>query len=294
MKIVDPHVHLWDLSTGLYPWLEKPSDSFIGNNAPIARSYRIEELRAEGHGKFEIAKIVHVEAIPADRVAETRALQAVSDSIGGGFPQGLVVATDLSAETAAQELEQHSACRNVRGVRQILNRHPDPFYNYVDKDYMSDPTWRKNLSLLQPRGLSFDMQLYPHQILQACDVIAQHPGLQFILNHGGMFVDRSRAGWAQWRKGIRALAAFDNVAVKISGLGMFDRAWSVESFRPYVFELIDAFGTKRSMFASNFPVDKLFSTYVALWGAFLTIAADASETEKLALFCENAERVYRI
>ena len=38
LRIVDPHIHLWDLSTGLYPHFEKPSVSFIGDNTAIARS----------------------------------------------------------------------------------------------------------------------------------------------------------------------------------------------------------------------------------------------------------------
>jgi predicted TIM-barrel fold metal-dependent hydrolase len=90
------------------------------------------------------------------------------------------------------------------------------------------------------------------------------------------------------------LAAASNVAVKISGLGMFDHHWTVESLRPYVLEAIDAFGVERSMFASNFTVDRLYGTYTDLWQAFAAVVAGASDTEKAALFRENAERIYRI
>jgi predicted TIM-barrel fold metal-dependent hydrolase len=108
-------------------------------------------------------------------------------------------------------------------------------------------------------------------------------------------VDRnSVTGYRAWREGMRQLAGCVNVAVKISGLAMFDHKWSVESLRPYVLETIDTFGVERAMFASNFPVDRLFGTYEDLWRAYASIVADASESEKDALFCRNAERIYRI
>jgi predicted TIM-barrel fold metal-dependent hydrolase len=93
---------------------------------------------------------------------------------------------------------------------------------------------------------------------------------------------------------MRKLAACANVAVKISGLAMFDHQWTVESLRPYVLETIDAFGVERAMFASNFPVDRLFGSYEALWNAYASIVGGVSEAERDALFVRNAERLYRI
>jgi predicted TIM-barrel fold metal-dependent hydrolase len=292
MRIIDPHIHLWDLSTGLYPRLEKPSTGFIGDNAPIARSYLLDELLAEGQGEFEIAKIVNVEAFPTDPVQETRLLQQLADRTG--YPQGIVANADLASPDCERVLEAQAAHANLRGIRQVLNTHADPFYAYVSEDHLANATWRRNFGLLARRNLSFDMQLYPHQMDAAAALAAAHPDTTIILNHAGMAVDRTLAGWRQWRDGIHALARLDNVAVKISGLGMFDHAWTVESLRPYVLETLDAFGLRRAMFASNFPVDKLFGTYTTLWRAFSATVADLSEDERTDLFARNAERIYRI
>jgi predicted TIM-barrel fold metal-dependent hydrolase len=292
MKIVDPHVHVIDLATGFYPGFEKPSASFIGDNAPICRSYLLDELLGEGGDEIEIAKIVNVEALSTDRLGETRYLQNLSDRTG--YPQGIVAGADLSLPDVERELEAHAGFANVRGVRHVLNMHPDPLYNFVSQDFMANPAWRRNFGLLAKHGLSFDLQLYPHQMGQAAELIGEHPDTRFIINHAGMFADRTLAGWRQWRDGMRALAAHGNVAVKISGLGMLDHKWSVESFRPYVLETLDAFGIARSMFASNFPVDRLFGSYLDTWRAFVAITADLSATEKQALFAANAERIYRI
>ena len=291
MKVVDAHVHLMDLSTGLYPGFETPSTSFIGNTAPICRSFCLSDLLSEAGSEIEIAKIVNVEALPTDRLAESRFLQDVADTTV--FPIAIVAGADLSMSDAQQQLEAQTAFANLRGIRQILNQHPDASYNYMSRDYMADETWRRNFRLLEKFGLSFDMQLYPHQFEQAFEVIAENPTVQFVINHAGMYADRTLNGWRIWRDGMRRFAGFENVAVKISGLGMLDHRWTVESFRPYVFETLDAFGTTRALFASNFPVDRLFGTYIDTWSAFAAITADFSNDEKTALFSANAERIYR-
>lgn len=130
---------------------------------------------------------------------------------------------------------------------------------------------------------------------EAAQLARAHPDIQIVLNHAGMFVDRdSPAGYRAWREGLKTLAACPNVAVKISGLAMFDHHWTVESLRPYVLETLDTFGVERAMFASNFPVDRLFGSYDALWQAYARIVAGASDDERRQLFVANAERIYRI
>ncbi|NKJ49011.1 amidohydrolase [Burkholderia sp. SG-MS1] len=296
MQVVDPHIHLWDLKTHHYPWLANPRTSFVGDARSLKHDYLIGDLLAET-GEIEILKLVHVDANhdPADPVEETRWLQGIADSEGRGMPNGIVAGADLSADNAAQVLEAHAAFANTRGIRQILNVHANPLYDYVSRHYMHEPTWRRNFALLREHGLSFDLQLYPSQMRDAAALAKEYADTQFIVNHAGMFVDRSSVeGYRAWRDGMCILASCDNVSVKISGLAMFDHGWTVESLRPYVLETIDTFGTARAMFASNFPVDRLFSSYTKLWNAYASIVADASDAEKDALFRRNAERIYRI
>lgn len=296
MQVVDPHIHLWDLSTHHYPWLANPQTSFVGDARELKHDYLIRDLLRDA-GSVAVLKVVHVDANhdPADPVEETRWLQGIADGEGRGMPDGIVAGADLSADNAPQVLEAHAAFANTRGIRQILNVHDDPLYDYVGRHYMHEPQWRRHFALLKRYGLSFDLQLYPSQMNDAAALAREHPDTQFIVNHAGMFVDRaSPSGYRAWREGMRALAACPNVAVKISGLAMFDHDWTIESFRPYVLETIDTFGCERAMFASNFPVDRLFGSYTAIWNAYARIVADASESEKDALFVRNAERIYRI
>lgn len=292
MQIVDPHIHLWDLSTGLYPHFEKPSKGPNGSNAAICRTYGLEEYLGEGEDEFDIAGAVHIEAFPTDPIGEAELVQGIADQ--SPIPIVLVGGGDLTAPDFPALLDRYKDFETFRGIRRVLNRHSNPALNYVARDFMNEPTFLDGLKELGRRGLSFDLQLYPHQMAQAAELASKAPDTLVVLNHAGMWADRSLAGWRAYKSGLRALADQPNVVAKISGIGMLDRHWTVESMRPIVLEVLDAFGVDRAMFASNFPVDKLYSEFVAVWRAFAAIAADFSDTEKAGLFRETARRTYRI
>ena len=115
-----------------------------------------------------------------------------------------------------------------------------------------------------------------------------------ILNHTGMPMRRGIDDVDEWRNGLRALARAPNVSAKISGLLMIDQEWTGDSLRPFVLDTIEILGADRCMFASNFPVDKLWSEYGALWNAYDEITSGFSAAERNGLFHDNAERFYRI
>jgi predicted TIM-barrel fold metal-dependent hydrolase len=295
MKVVDAHVHLWDTQQVSYPWLEKPAIAYSGDNRLLPKRYDVQALMRDA-GDVEVEMTVNVEANPADALAEARWLQALADDPDQrGHPHGIVAYVDLSQPSAPRQLDALAACRNLRGIRQILNVHPDPRYSYVDRHYMAESLWRENLRRLAAHCWSYDLQIYPAQVPLALEVIDANPDITFIVNHTGMFVDRdSVAGWHAWKRGLGALAARPNTAIKLSGLAMFDHLWTIESFRPLVLEAIDAFGAKRCMFASNFPIDRLHATYGALWSAFARIVAGGSAAERDDLLRANAKRYYRL
>jgi predicted TIM-barrel fold metal-dependent hydrolase len=297
LQVVDPHIHLWNPQTLNYPWMKSAGGNFMGNCDPILKTYEVPDYLADAQG-VDVLKVVHIDAAhdPANPLEETRWLQSLADAPRArGMPNAIVAYADLSAPDVDELLAKHAAHRNVRGIRQTLNVHADPYYDYVGRHFMREPAWKRGFGLLAKHHLSFDLQIYPTQMEEAAALARAHPQTTIILNHTGMFVDRSSvSGWRTWRDGMRALATRPNVFAKISGLGMIDHQWTIESLRPYVLETIDAFGPERAMFASNFPVDRLYSSYGALWQAFDRIVGGATPTERHALFRGNAERVYRI
>lgn len=296
LNFVDAHMHLWDLNNIRYPWLTPPlSVGVTGDVTPIARDYLLDDyLRDAAQGGVRPTKLVHIEAgaNPQDALAETRWLQAMADA--RAYPQAIVAHAELEKPDVASLLDAHVEHRNVRGIRQILNWHPDPTKTYTARDLLADENWHAGFGELARRDLSFDLQIYPSQMEAAARLAAEHPDTTIILNHTGMPLEKDPAGLELWRKGIRALAAQPNVAVKISGLAMLDWHWSGETLSPFVLETLDAFGAARSMIASNFPVDRLFGTFGAFFDAYRQILHGVSAAERASLFAGTAERLYRI
>jgi predicted TIM-barrel fold metal-dependent hydrolase len=294
--VIDAHHHLWDLQNHKYPWLqERPLKPRLeGNIEPIAKDYLLKDYLEDIRNQ-NVVKSVHVQTgwDPADPVGETRWLQQLADQ--HGYPHGIVARASLDAPDIEQVLEGHLLYKNVRGIRHMINWHPDPAKTYVDRpDLVRTSAWRQGFALLHRLGLSFDLQLYPAQMADAAALAHANPDTLIILNHAGMPVDRDEEGIRLWQRGIRGLAGAPNVVAKLSGLGTVDWKWTVASIRPFVLETIEAFGVARCMFASNFPVDKLYSDFDTLYRAFHEITASFSADERRKLFHDNAARYYRL
>ncbi|UYY79534.1 amidohydrolase family protein [Sphingomonas sp. R1] len=292
LPFVDAHVHLWDLDRISYPWLTPPfaDDGPNGSVEPIARTYLLDDYLADAGG-WDVRGIVHVDAgaAPDAALAETEWLQAMADV--RGMPNAIIAFAALDDPSADVLLAAHAANPAVRGIRHIVNWHPDPQRSYTPRDVTQDEAWARGFARLGTYGLSFDLQAYPGQFEGLARLIARHPEVQVIVNHTGMAVPGE---WETWRAGMRALAALPNVATKISGMGFTHRPWTRAQIRPYVLEAIDIFGADRAMAASDFPTDKLFGSFAAHLDAYAEITAGFSEDERRALFAGNANRLYRL
>lgn len=291
--IIDAHHHLCDFSRS-YPWLQGPAEPFRyhGDDRPLRRNYLIEDYLRDTAG-FALAASVHVENGAADPLWEADWIQNVHDT--SGVPSVQVAKASLAEPGVQSRLERLAAVPSVRGIRDILNWHPDPRYTHTSRpDLITDPGWLKGFSHLATLGLSFDLQVFPHQLDQAAQLAANHPDTTIILDHAGMPIHRDPQSLRHWRTGMQKLAKQPNVVTKISALGTNDHAWTTQSIRPVILDTIDMFGPHRTMFGSNFPVDSLYSSFNALYTAFDEITGTLSEHERRDLFAETARRAYRI
>ncbi len=294
--IIDPHMHLWDLDRHYYAWLQDvplPNNP-AGDMSPIAyRSYGLDDYLADTAG-WNVVQAVHVECglPPKDQLSETDWLQAIADT--RGVIGGIVAGANLDDPGVEALLEAQASRANVRGVRQIVNWHADPAKTYGPADLLLNAQWRAGFGLLARYGLSFDLQLYPSQMAVAAELAAAHPDTPVIVNHAGMPTDRDEAGLKAWRDGLALLAQRPNVACKISGLAMVDRAWTTDSLRPFVLRAVETFGPDRCMFASNFPVEKVHGSFGGFYEAYDLITADFGEAERALLFGGTAARAYRL
>jgi len=293
LVVIDAHHHLTDLRRS-YPWLEGPAEPFRyhGDDRPLRRSYSVDDYRADARDVTLLAS-VHVENGAADALAETAWIDALARE--STVPTVHVAHVSLLDPEAPRLLEEHAAFAVTRGVRDILNWHPDPVYSHRERgDVMGDPVWRAGFARLEGLGLSFDLQVFPSQLAEAAALAADFPGTAIVLDHLGMPIGRDPESVAEWRAGLTAVAARENTVVKISALGTNDHSWTRASIAPFVLETLEIFGPERAMIGSNFPVDGLYSSFTELYSAFDALTAQLSPSERLAVFAGTADRFYRM
>ena len=179
----------------------------------------------------------------------------------------------------------------MRGIRHALHRQLDAPASY---DPLQDPAWHRNFPLLKKFGLSFDMQLFPRQAEDAVRLIADNPDVLVIFTHAAMPFWSDAENMACWTSAVRRYAALPNTAMKISGFGSHEPDWSARSIAPVVNEIMEAFGPRRCMLASNFPVDRLAKSYAEIWRSFAECFASYSPHEQELLFWHNAVKFYRL
>jgi predicted TIM-barrel fold metal-dependent hydrolase len=291
--IVDAHHHIWrraDLA-----WLQGPPQPRIfGEYAAIRRDYPIEEYLAEARAAGVVRSVYVQTNWPAGREEEEAAwVQSVAD--GHGFPHAIVGYADLAAPTVGATLDGMMKHPRLRGIRQQLHWHETPLYRFAARpDLMDDPPWRRGLGEVARRGLLFELQVFAGQMAAVARLVRDFPQVTFVLMHAGMLEDTSPDGWARWRAGMRALAAAPNVVVKLSGLGTFPRACSVELWRPVIRETVELFGPRRCMFGSNFPIEKLWTSYAEVVRVTMECLRGLAADELGAVLHDTAARVYRL
>ena len=185
--------------------------------------------------------------------------------------------------------------------------------NPVPPGLLGDKTFREGFAVLGRLGLSFDALVLHPQLNDVANLAGAFPDTKIVLNHVGRLVGiGAYAGklseqFPRWAASIKALAAHENVHVKVGGLGQAVNGLGFEkqaeppssemvanAMRPYVETCIEAFGARRCMFESNFPPDKEGFSYPVYWNACKRLTSGASGTERADLFAGTAARFYRL
>ena len=293
IPVIDAHHHIWRQAD--LPWLQGPMvPRIFGPYEPIRRDYPIEEYLADIAG-CGIEKSVYVQCNWAKEkaVAEVAWVQSVADA--HGWPHAIVGYADLLDENAGETLKRQSAFPLMRGIRMQLHWHENEMYRFAPiPDLMNDPRFRRNIASLADYGWSFDLQVFASQMRDAAKLAADNPDITFILQHAGMLEDLTPAGRAAWRDGMKRLADQQNVVSKLSALGTFIHRNDLSHIADVVGQTIEIFGADRCLFGSNYPIEKLWTSYADLVDAYRSVMSPFDEEMQSAVFSGTAKRVYRL
>jgi predicted TIM-barrel fold metal-dependent hydrolase len=291
--VVDAHHHIWRKAD--VPWLSAaPRPRIFGPYGPIRRDYLIEEFQADS-APFGVVGSIYMQAnwSPSRALDEARWVDSVGER--HGLPNALVAFADLRDPGLEDMLGEYRRMRRVVGVRHQIHWHENPDFAYVPvPDLYDDPDWRRGLKLLGESGLVFDLQVFPSQLRGAARMVADFPTVSFVLDHAGMLDSDAPDTVAMWEDGLAELASHANVACKLTGLGTFARASSVELYRPILATALRLFGPQRCMFGSNFPVEGMWVSYADFGEHILEALPPLEPSELRAVFRETALGVYGV
>jgi predicted TIM-barrel fold metal-dependent hydrolase len=308
--ICDPHHHLWD----------HPNERYL-----------VEELQEDTGAGHRVVSTVYVDCMSGYRTDGPDAMRPVgetefarqqaeaSERTGGSVIAAIVSYADLRLGAAAEErLSAHVAAGagRFRGIRHATANDPDPDIrgNHTGSGpgTMTTAAFHDGLRVMARMDLTFDAWLYHPQLPELATAADAVPDVTIVLDHLGgplgigRHSDRETA-LKEWRANLADVAARPNVYLKVGGIGMpiYGISWHERDRPPTSEELaaawgddirfaIDAFGPRRCMFESNFPVDRRSCSYTVLWNAFKRIADGYSPAEKQWLFHDAAATAYRL
>jgi L-fuconolactonase len=275
MKI-DSHHHFWSYSAAEYPWI---GDSMAG----LQRDFLPEHLKAE-IAAVGIDGVVSVQA--RQTLGETEWLLSLAD--GNDFIKGVVGWLPLADPGVREVIAKFAANPKLRAVRHVVQDEPDDRF-ILREDF------NRGVSVLKDFGLVYDILIFERQLAASIEFVDRHPQQVFVLDH----IAKPRIGEGAiepWRANILELARRQNVFCKVSGMVTEAdwKTWNEEQLRPYFDVVLEAFGPKRMMFGTDWPVCLAASGYARWAETVRKFAAGLSADEQDWLFGKTAVMAYKL
>lgn len=275
-KRIDAHHHLWRYSREEYGWID---DSMT----MLRRDFLPDDLRVEMRSA-SVDGAVTVQA--RQTLEETGWLLNIADETEE--IRGVVGWAPIADDHFPAVLEEFSSRSMLKGLRHVVQAEPD-------ENFLLRENFNRGMRLLRESGLVYDILIYERQLPQSIRFVDRHPEQEFVLDH--IAKPKIREGEQEpWRTQIRELARRQNVSCKLSGLVTEAdwNHWNLETLRPYLDAVMEAFGPERVLVGSDWPVCLVACGY-AQWFALLEqYFAGFSQAERDAVFGGNAERIYRL
>ncbi len=276
MLRIDSHQHFWKYDPVRYDWIDDSmsviqKDFLPEDLAPI--------LNANGFDGC-----ITVQSHQSEEENEFQLANAEQHS----FIKGVVGWVDLQSPKIEERLDYYRQFEKLKGFRHILQ-------GESQRDFMLRPAFLNGISLLKKNGYTYDILILPDQLQYTAAFVAQFPDQRFVIDHIAKPNIRQKE-LKEWEKDIKAIAAFENVYCKVSG--MVTEAdwqnWQPADFNNYLEVVTDSFGTSRLMYGSDWPVCKVAADYEQVVNIVKDYFSAFSKTEQQAFFGGNAIEFYNI
>jgi L-fuconolactonase len=276
MLRIDSHQHFWKYDPVQYDWID---DSM----AVIRKDFLPEDLEPilQANG-FD--GCITVQSHQSEQENDFQLANAEKNS----FIKGVVGWIDLQSANIEERLAYYKQFTKMKGFRHVLQ-------GERQRDLMLQPAFVNGINLLRKYNYTYDILIFPDQLKYAAELAAKFPDQPFVIDHIAK-PNIKNAEIAEWEKDIKAVAKFENVFCKVSG--MVTEAdwqnWKPVDFNPYLDVIADNFGINRIMFGSDWPVCKVAADYGQVLGIVEEYFSAFTKTEQDNIFGGNAARFYNL
>jgi L-fuconolactonase len=300
-RMIDTHIHVWDLGQAKYSWLD-------GDTSILNRNYALEELEGV-RAKAGVTEGILVQA--AANPEDTDWMLRVA--AGHDWITGVVGWLPLEdPEATARILEEKyvaapgpgASASKLKGVRHLIHNETDP-------RWLLQLPVMESLRLLADRDLPYDLVgIAPAHIMTALKVAEMIPGLRMVFDHlnqppiasgqSGEVGQTAGSGhpFGLWGELMREAARHKNFYAKISGLGTASGKgdnWTAADLEPCIGFALEHFGEDRCFCGGDWPVSLLAGSYEKTWSAYREIITGLLDEEgREKVFYKNAQRFYKI
>jgi len=270
-KVIDTHMHSWDLQKVRYSWLDGDTSILAQNYYPSGIEDQLQAANVSAAVMVQAANNIEDTAFMFDCAAQ--------------YPWiiGVVGWVDLlNPETAKKQLEAHLQNKYFKGIRHLIHDEPD-------HNWLLQPAVIKSLEILADYGVPFDIVgVKIEHIKAAIQVAKQIPHLKMVFDHLNHPPIATSEQFGAWGEAISEAAAMPNFYAKISGLGTCCadfNDWSANTIEPYIAFVLEHFGIDKLMIGGDWPVSLLAGDYAGTHIKYQTVL------EKLVA-PENQEKIY--
>lgn len=276
MKTIDSHQHFWRF--------DPVRDSWINNDMKVIRKDFLPEDLAPILKENNIDGCV---AVQADQSEEQNAF-LLELAAANSFIKGVVGWVDLRAENIKESLTFYKGYEKMKGFRHVLQ-------GEEDRALMLKEEFKRGISLLDDYGYTYDILIYPDQLKYTEEFVKAFPDQRFVIDHIAKPNIKDK-NLDEWKKDIKAVAQHNNVSCKISG--MVTEAdwnyWKNDDFDPYLDVVFEAFGIKRVMYGSDWPVCEVAGGYKKMIAMVQNYTSQLSENEQELFWGKNAIDFYNL
>lgn len=282
MKIIDTHVHIWDIEKAEYPWLK-------GDRSILNRTWKIEEI---GNERKEASVVAGVLVQAGGNLKDTELM--LDTARRTDWISGVVVWLPLMDPIEIQRLleERFLKEKYFKGVRHQIHDEKDP-------KWLLQPKAIESLNILSSYNIPYDVVgIKPEHIETVLEVADKVPGLRMVFDHLNWPPIPTKERFGRWGELMKEAARHKNLYAKISGLGTASGSFqnrTVDDIKPYVEFVIDHFGTDRCFCGGDWPVSMLVCNYIQTWQTTKDILNGLlNDEEKEKVFFSNANKFYNL